>query len=159
MEKKRRARKNEKMETRNEEYLLKIFAMIRQTENIVVVNRESRFNHTELRLFFEVAFAKYEGRRLISTQLASRLGVTRSAVSQMVNKMEKEGLLTRIPDDVDRKIAYIQLTEEAKEAYQGEFNAAAEFVGQIVDEFGEAKMDKLLSLAEEFSAIVSKTKK
>lgn len=159
MEKKRKANKNEKLETRNKEYLLKIFAMIRQTENIAVVNRESRFNHTELRLFFEVAFAKYSGKRLISTQLASRLGVTRSAVSQMVNKMEKEGLLIRVPDEVDRKIAYIQLTEEAMEAYQGEFNAAAEFVGRIVDEFGETKMEKLLSLSEEFSSIVSEMKK
>ncbi|MFQ7077253.1 MAG: MarR family transcriptional regulator [Christensenellaceae bacterium] len=48
-------------------------------------------------LLGEVILAGYDGKRIISTQLVARLGVTRSAVSQMVNKLEARGIVRRVP--------------------------------------------------------------
>lgn len=73
---------------RNEEYLGKIFTMLKKMEGVVLTKARSYFNNSEMRLLGEVILAGYKGKRIISTQLASRLGVTRSAVSQMVNKLE-----------------------------------------------------------------------
>ena len=84
-----------------------VFSLLKKREEIIISDKKTRFSNTELRLLFEILTAKYEGKRLISTQLAKRLGVTRSAISQIVNRLEEEGVVRRVADDVDRKIAYI----------------------------------------------------
>ena len=138
----------------NKEYLGKIFAMLKKMENVALIGKETRFNRSELRLLTEILLAKCEGKRLISTQLAKRLNVTRSAVSQIVNHMEVQGVVKRVPDEVDRKIAYIEFTGEAQEHYEKEVLTAAQFVGELVKELGTEKLDRLLSLAEEFATAV-----
>ncbi len=153
-----RGRKTKKIvhdEGIDKEYLGKIFIMIKQMENISVVSKKSRFNSSEIRLITEVIMAQYSGKRLISTQLATKLGITRSAISQIVNKLESENIIRRVPDEVDKKIAYIELSGKSQEAYEEEIALAQGFVGRIIDEFGVTKLDKLLALAEEFSETIN----
>ncbi len=139
------------MEQNNKEYLSRIFTMLKKLDNLVIMARDSRFNRTELRLITEVILAKCENRRIISTQLAKRLNVTRSAVSQIVNRLETQGIVRRIADDVDKKIAYVEFTGEAEETYEKELDEAAKFIGKLVEKFGKEKLDTLLALSEEFS--------
>ena len=80
---------------RNEEYLGRIFTMLKKMEGVALTKVKSHFNNSEMRLLGEVILAGYDGKRIISTQLATRLGVTRSAVSQMVNKLEARGVVKR----------------------------------------------------------------
>lgn len=49
------------------------------------------FNNTEMRLIGTIILNDECGKKLISTQIADNLGITRSAVSQIVNKLEKKG--------------------------------------------------------------------
>lgn len=142
----------------NEEYLLKIFSIMKMMENITLMDRKTCLNDSELRMLGEIFAAKREGKRLISTQLADRLNVTRSAVSQMVNKLEKGGIVRRVADDVDRKIAYIELSENAQEKYEQAKNQACGELGEIISAFGVAKFEKLCDLAESFTKAVAKQK-
>lgn len=142
----------------NREYLFRVFSIIKRMENIMLVNRKSDYNQTDLRLMSELVLAGCENRRLISTQLADRLGVTRSAISQIVQKLEKQGVLCRIPDEVDKKIAYIELSENAREKFETEIKEYINAVGEIVARFGKAKMDKMFALIEEFEIVVGKVK-
>lgn len=144
---------------KNEEYLNKIFSMLKKTEDVTFTKIRSRFNNSEMRLLGEVVLAKHEGKRIISTQLAKRLGVTRSAVSQMVNKLEARGVVSRVPDEIDRKIAYIELSEAAKDYYEEEKKIYCDFVGKVVDKFGEENLNELFRLYGEFISIVNETKK
>ena len=73
------------------QYLDVMIDLLRKRDRIEVAVKKTYFNSTELRLISEVLGAKKEGKRLISTQLADLLGVTRSAISQIVNQLEKEG--------------------------------------------------------------------
>lgn len=139
------------MEQANKEYLSRIFTMLKKLDNLVIMERDRRFNRTELRLITEVILAKCENRRIISTQLAKRLNVTRSAVSQIVNRLEEQGIVRRIADDVDKKIAYVEFTGAAEEIYEKELDDAAKFIGKLIEKFGREKLDTLLALSEEFS--------
>lgn len=139
-------------------YLTAIFQMLKRRESLVVADRNSRYNDTELRLIGEILAARYEGRRLISTQLADLLGVTRSAISQIVNRLEKREVVKRVADDVDRKIAYIEITEKCLKSYSEELENCLEFVGKLVEEYGEEKFYMLCSLFEEFIHLVEKKK-
>ena len=134
----------------NEKYLNAVFSMMKKKEGIMVADKKTRFNDTELRLISEVLSAKQGGNRLISTQLATKLGVTRSAISQIVNRLEETGVLKRVPDAVDRKIAYIEVTEETMDSYRADMKTCGDFVGRVVERFGEEKFKQMKCLLEEF---------
>ncbi len=150
---------NKKNESKNKEYLGKILAMFKQMENVVVVNKKTRFNNSELRLIAEILLAKEQGKRYISTQLADRLNVTRSAISQIVQRLEKEGVLKRTLKTAANKIAYVELSDSALVEYESAVSVAAEFAGAVVKAFGEEKMQQLLTLSDEFAKTVESLKK
>ena len=135
---------------RNEEYLGRIFTMLKKLEGVALTKVKSHFNNSEMRLLGEVILAGYDGKRIISTQLATRLGVTRSAVSQMVNKLEARGVVKRVPDEVDRKIAYIELSDTALTYYNEEKGVCCDFVGEIIEKMGVEKLNKLMELSDLF---------
>lgn len=134
----------------NEKYLNSVFSMMKKRDGIMVADKKTRFNDTELRLISEVLSAKQGGNRLISTQLATKLGVTRSAISQIVNRLEEAGALKRVPDAIDRKIAYIEVTEETIDSYRADIKTCSEFIGRVVEKFGAEKFQQMKSLLEEF---------
>ena len=156
MEKKRKEPKAVTTSAENKEYLRKIFVMYREIETSMNAQRHEKYNNTEIRLMNELVYAASSGERLISTQLADRLCLTRSAVSQIVGKLEKEGVVRRVADAVDRKIAYIELTEETSNTYKEVIESYSAFVGKVVAYMGVSKMEKLLSLTDEFFASVTK---
>ena len=131
-------------------YLEKVFRLLKLRDNVKVIDKDSRFNQTELRLLGEIVAARYEGVRYISTQLAKNLGITRSAVSQIVNKLEKEKVVKRVPDEVDRKIAYIEITDEFSGLFNVDLNKAIAFVEIIVNKMGEERFMEMCDLFEEF---------
>ena len=122
------------------------------------MDKNSRFNDAEIRVLSEIISAKYDGRRLISTQLAKNLGVTRSAISQIVNRMEKNGVLKRVPDDIDRKIAYIEITEEALAMYGKDLEICKDFMGRVVEKFGVERFDEMCQAFEAFASLVQEEK-
>ena len=150
--------KTEKNAIGNEKYLNDIFTMMKQMDNLTVADKATRFNSTELRLLGEVLASRYVGKRLISTQLAQLLGVTRSAVSQIVNRLEKEGIVKRVADDVDRKIAYIEITEEALNTYGKDLEVCKDFVGRVVKKFGVEKFEKMCTAFDAFCELVEEEK-
>ena len=138
----------------NEKYLNDLFKMIRKIENLSVVDKNTHFNSTEIRLLGEVLASKYAGKRLISTEIAKLIGVTRSAVSQMVNKMEEKGIVKRVPDDVDRKIAYVEITDEALAFYGEDLKAYVDFAGRVVEKLGEEKFNEMISIFNELFDLI-----
>ena len=154
MERKRRVPKQVTTMEENREYLHRIFGMVREVQTATAMQQNETFNSTEIRLMNEIVYAQARGERLISTKLADRLGITRSAVSQIVGKLEKDGAVRRVPDDVDRKIAYVEVTEEIMEQYKDVVGDYVSFVGMIISRMGVNKMDKFLSLADEFYGAV-----
>ena len=151
--------RNNAEQENNEKYLQMVFSLLKKRENIILSDIETHFGNTELRLLFEVLTAKYEGKRLISTQLAKILGVTRSAVSQIVDRLEKDGVVQRVADDVDRKIAYIELTEKTLETYEGDLKKCQNFINRVVDRFGEDNFCQMVELFEGFVEAINQEKK
>ena len=134
----------------DKKYLNALFSILRKTESISLAVQKTRFNTTELRLIGEILNAKYIGKRLISTQLAKLLEVSRSAISQIVSRLEKQGVLKRVADEVDRKIAYIELTDEALASYDADLKVYANSVNNVVEKFGEERFERMCTLFNEF---------
>lgn len=58
---------------------------------------------------------RFPGENLSS--IASRLGVTKGAVSQMVQKLEKKGYMNRIQEEGNRKNICLELTEKGNDVF------------------------------------------
>ena len=145
--------------TVNEKHMQMLYALSKRREALAIANKNTHFKDTELRLLAEIVQAKGEGERLISTQLADRLGITRSAISQIVNRLEESGIVKRIPDAVDRKIAYIELTDETLELYKKDWAYCQHFFGKLIKKFGEDKFCEMCALTNEFIDMVEAEKK
>ncbi len=154
MAKKTKEVQTERKAEGQEKYLYDIFTMLKRMEHLVLADKETRLTNTEIRLISEVLAAKYVGKRLISTQLAKLLGVTRSAVSQIVNRMEEEGILKRVPDPIDKKIAYIEVTGETMDTYSADLQIGINFLDRVVKKMGEKNFTDMCGLFNEFCTIV-----
>ena len=121
-----------------ETYLGKIQNMTRTMQNVVFVRGKKSFNNSEMRMLEEIVAADKKGERLISTELA-------------VNRLSAKGLVKRVPDDVDKKIAYIELDGKAKEMYLAQRKKMGEVVNKVINDFGVDKANQMIKLVEEFS--------
>ncbi len=133
------------------EYLLKLFHLVKDLGDIDFFWGKAKLSRTEFRILWEVANEQCEGRDIISSELARRIGITRSAVSQIVAKLEKNGIVKRIGSTFDRKIAYIRLTDEATETFLQQAQQANEFAERVLAEFGKERLDKLLEESRVFA--------
>ena len=102
-----------------------------------------------------MARAKAAGNPIISTQLATRLGITRSAVSQIVNRLEEQGVLRRLAADDDKKIAYVEIDETVAKTYKNEIEKCYDIVEAVVRDYGEKKFEQLSVLYSEFMELMS----
>ena len=143
----------------NEKYLHQLFYLLQKRENVAVARKKDAFNDTELRLLGTILSAKARGERLISTRLADMLGITRSAISQIVNRLESRGAVKRVADDVDRKIAYIEASEDIEEKYQQTMKMYTAFTGKVIKKYGAEKFQTLCDMVDEFFQVFEEEKK
>ena len=138
------------------EYLLRFLQAIKDLENLNLFADGAKLSRTEFRLLREVITERENGREIISSELARRLGVTRSAVSQIVTKMEKDGIVQRVAAPDDRKIAFVRLAPCALAAYEAHCRCANALMERVVGELGEEKMNTLVDSYREFMDVLSK---
>lgn len=122
------------------EYLIKSFELMRSLENVDFFAGVSNLSRTEFHLLREVILEAEKGKKIISSELARRLGITRSAVSQIVTKMEQRGIVNRVSSPTDRKIAYICLSESSMAVFEEQCKHANETMKRIVELYGEDKI-------------------
>ena len=134
----------------SKQYLFDFFTMLKQIQIVANAQKNDRFNNTEIRLMSEIVYAKCKGERMISTQLAERLSLTRSAISQIVNRLETQGVLKRVASPTDKKIAYVELSEGVYETYGKDISCCLRFIGALVEEFGEERFYQMVDLFDEF---------
>ena len=135
-----------------------LFTLMHRVDLLSVSDCKTSFSSTEMRLMGEILNASYMGKRMISTQLAKTLGVTRSAISQIVNRLEREGVVKRLPDDVDRKIAYVELTEQTLKMYKDDIKVCVAFVDKVVEKFGAERFNEMCASLNDFCDLVATEK-
>lgn len=79
-----------------------------------------------------------ENHQITMSELASILGVSPAAVSQMIAGFEKKGLLQRVHSNMDRRTVYIQIVPEAIDMFQKRMDTHVENVYHYLDYLGES---------------------
>ena len=130
--------------------LQELYSIARRLESAQLFNHAFPFNNTEMQLIKEILRAKETGGRMISSRLAKVLGITRSAVTQMVSKLEAKNVVKRVPDDKDRKIAYIELSDTARAQYEDMKGRVNAILSSVIGELGDEKVETFVKSAHEF---------
>ena len=141
------------------EYLIKSFELMRTLENIDFFAGVTNLSRTEFHLLREVILESEKGKHIISSEIARRLGITRSAVSQIVTKMEQRGIVNRVASPTDRKIAYIRLSEQSMAVFEEQCKRANETMQRIVDIYGEDKIKTFFAEYDELRKVVDQVMK
>lgn len=131
-------------------HLLLLLQTIKRMEEIDLFADAAKLSRTEFRLLREVITEENRGKSIISSELARRLGITRSAISQIVSKLEAKDLVRRDPSPTDRKIAYVRLSDRAVALFDDQCREANEIISYLVDDIGEGRLLELVARSEEF---------
>ena len=94
-------------------------------------------------------FVRGDGMRL--TELASRAGLTKQSVGEIVDDLADLGYLERYPDPTDRRAKLIRLTKKGLEAQSIGFSLFAKLEEDWAEAFGSDRVAALRSLLEEIA--------
>lgn len=139
-------------------YLNKLILTVKFMEGLDLLPLNANLTQTEFRLIREIVMEREVGKQIISSELARRLNITRSAVSQLVTKLEKRGIVKRTSSPTDRKIFYVELSDSSIAVFEKLCDEANELINKVIAEFGEDKADRLIELAEELAAAFEKVR-
>jgi DNA-binding MarR family transcriptional regulator len=89
------------------------------------------------------------GKRL--TELAERAQMTKPSMLELVDALERQGYVERIPDPTDRRAKLIRLTEKGWAAYTSAFHAVLDLQAAWAARLGGAKFSRFLSLLRELN--------
>lgn len=111
---------------------------------------------SELKLLETIDSYNSENKLVNTSDLANSLNISKSAVSQCVNKLEKKGYLERKINLKDKKIGYLYLTDECKIKCEDKKIVCENIINRVVEELGEKNIIDLSILLNELSDVIEK---
>jgi DNA-binding MarR family transcriptional regulator len=98
-------------------------------------------------------FIEPEGSRL--TWLAQQSGLTKQAVGETVDDLQRLGYVERVPDPTDGRAKIVQLTEKGAAARQLGRSILSEVEQRWADEIGEERVAGMREALEDVHALVT----
>jgi DNA-binding MarR family transcriptional regulator len=72
------------------------------------------------------------------------LACARSNVTQLIDRLERDGLVRRVPDPIDRRSILAQITDAGRQRYQAGWRAMGKLESSLTDALTPAERDLLL---------------
>lgn len=104
--------------------------------------------HAEMQIIRSVAIASENGEPLRPSVMARRFGVTPSAVSQSVKKLEMQGYVERIRCDEDSRSVALTLTEKGEDLAVRGRAAHEAFMNEMFAFVGTERIEQLIETLE-----------
>ena len=89
-----------------------------------------------------------------ATELATRLHISKQAVSQLVQELETKGLVRRAPDPADGRASLIVFTKRGRQVVADTLDYFAEFEALVAAELGEDQLEALRELMTSLAALI-----
>lgn len=103
------------MDLTRKEMIEEIFTRLGELSRLATKGRDEIYAKYNLsRSQAELLFAVTKCGRMTVTDLADTFAITPSAISQMVSSLEEKRLVNRVQDKDDRRVTFIELSNDAK---------------------------------------------
>jgi MarR family transcriptional regulator, 2-MHQ and catechol-resistance regulon repressor len=99
-----------------------------------------------------------DGHRLPQSEVARAMNVTSPNVTQLIDALEREGLVERAISESDRRVTYAQLTREGENRCAELIPAMARFMQETMAPLSSEEMAQLTSLLDRFRANLAQMK-
>ncbi|MDO5423102.1 MAG: MarR family transcriptional regulator [Eubacteriales bacterium] len=96
---------------------------------------------------------------VLAGQIARELGLSASRGTNILNSLEKKGLVIRRNDAEDRRKVYISLTEEGKKTMMAHYNEFVSDFEEVFRELGEEDAKEYIRILKRLTEIMEKKKK
>lgn len=90
-----------------------------------------------------------------SSKLAEVFHVNKSAITAIINRLSAKGYIERVPDERDRRVIYLQLTDRGNEVVEQGEEKIQKVVGAYLSQLEEDELAAFLRTFEKLAAIVN----
>ena len=123
-----------------------------RTMNEAVIERLAERGHGEVRYAHGNVFQYLDDAGTRVSVLAQRAGMTKQSMAQLVEHLERNGYLERVPDPADGRAKLVRTTARGKEVFAIVREVVGEIEGRIEAALGPAKLARLRALLRELDA-------
>lgn len=102
----------------------------------------------------EVIWAEQEGHPLSPARLSERLGMTSGATNALVNRLERQGLVSRSRESTDRRIVSLRVTPSARERTSAYLEGPQRELAAALDEYDDATLEVVREFLDRFAAVL-----
>jgi len=81
--------------------------------------------------------------KLKITELSSKLSLSNSTISGIVDRLEKQGMVERVRSDTDRRVVYVQISPEFKEMHQSFHNRFEKNIENVMSKGTSEDLEKI----------------
>jgi DNA-binding MarR family transcriptional regulator len=92
------------------------------------------------------------------SDLSEKLGLSNSTVSGIIDRLEKQGLVERIRSKEDRRVVYVNVTEEFKRNAQEHFKEIERRFEEMLSEASTEELDKILDGLDTLEEVICRQK-
>lgn len=92
------------------------------------------------------------------SDLSEKLGLSNSTVSGIIDRLEKQGLVERIRSKEDRRVVYVNVTEEFKRSAQEHFKEIERRFEAMLSEASTEELDKILDGLDTLEEVICRQK-
>lgn len=89
-----------------------------------------------------------------STKLGPKMGMEARSLTRSLKLMEENGLITRQPDPVDRRMARVFLTDEGKQMREVSKNVVIRFNERVQEVVSEIELKSMFSTLKKINQII-----
>lgn len=82
--------------------------------------------------------------KLMISELSNKLGLSNSTVSGIIDRLERQEIAVRIRSMEDRRIVYVDLSDEFRKKHKGFHQKAEENLENILSEGTDEELDKIM---------------
>ena len=85
----------------------------------------------------------YEAGDMTIGELSAKMFLAFSTTTDLIDRMEKRGLVMRVRNENDRRVVYIHLLEEGRRIIEEVINKRREYLGGVLEQFSESDIVSL----------------
>lgn len=76
------------------------------------------------------------------SKIADLLGITRPSVTHRINELEKKGFIIKTQSEVDKRIFYLNISEDCEKYYQSFETEDIKVANKFIEKYSEKDLDK-----------------
>lgn len=121
----------------------RIHAFMEKFMNMRLLMRRTHKKENNARFLLVILHSIDHGNPVMVSQLSQKLEISHAASTQMVNSLVKHGWVFRTHDKEDRRIVWIDLTEQGKDVLKEIFVESTTFMEGMIEYLGDEDFNHL----------------